>query len=159
MINIADGIPFQGMELRIKRPEKFPGNPTPAVCWREFMEMRTELERSTPKGSSVVVVANAIRQHEVDSNESFRAVCDDLREEFSKYGQVISLVVPRPGSTYDYSGGTADRKGVGKAFVKYSDHKIAKEAVVELSKRTFSGIDLNVDLFDEIKFDARDFSG
>ncbi len=146
------------MELRIKRPEKFPGNPTPAVCWREFMEMRTELEKEAPVGSSVIVVANAIRQHEVDNNESYRAVLEDLKDEFAKYGEVVSLVVPRPGSTYDYSGGSVAKRGVGKAFAKYASHKAAKDAVAELSKRTFSGIDLGVDFYDELKFENRDFS-
>lgn len=146
------------MELRIKRPEKFPGNPTPAVCWREFMEMRAEVEKEAPTGSSVLVINNAIRQHEVDHNDSYRAVCEDLKDELSKLGEVVSLVVPRPGSSYDYSGGSVARKGVGKAFVKYPSHKVAKDAVAELSKRTFAGLDLGIDFYDELKFENRDFS-
>jgi hypothetical protein len=148
------------MELRIRRPEKYSGNPTPAVGWREFMELRSQVEQRQPKGSCVIMVGNAIRPHEVDTNESYRAVCDDLKEEIAKYADVKQLVVPRPGSTFDYSkGGGADRKGVGKAFAKFADAKTAKEAMQELAKRTFNGNDLSLDLYDEQKFDARDFSG
>lgn len=73
---VTDGIPFQGMELRMKRPDKFQGNPTPSVTWREFMELRSNVEKGL---SSVVMVAGAIRESELDDDESFRAVTDDMK--------------------------------------------------------------------------------
>jgi len=161
-----DGIPFMGMELRLKRPEKFQGNPTPAVTWREFMEMRSELEASQPAGSSVVSLGGAIRPGELESkNEDvYKALCADLRSECSKYGSVVDVVVPREsaaGATFDYSGGAvaAEKKGVGKAFIKYKSHEEATAALKELGQRLFEGHELDLDLFDEQRFNARDFYG
>jgi len=153
-----------GMELRMKRPEKFPGNPTPAVTWREFMELRTEVEATKPKGSRVVVVGRTIRDGELEGADSFNAVLDDLREEMAKHGEVTALVVPKPdagGGAFDYSGGavSVDKQGVGKCFVKFSSADVAKEAMISLAGRTFAGQELEVDAYDEARFDARDFYG
>ena len=52
-----NGIPFNSMELRIKRPEKFPGPPTASVDWREFMELRAEVEANKPKVNGANVAA------------------------------------------------------------------------------------------------------
>lgn len=153
-----DGIPFQGMELRLKRPDKFQGNPSPSVTWKEFMEMRGEIEKGL---SRVLVVDGAIRANELDDDESFRAVTDDLMEELTKYGAIDSLVIPRSQPSFNYSGGVveSDTMGVGKCFVKYKDSAVAANAITELSKRTFAGCDLSVNTFEEARFDSRDFSG
>jgi hypothetical protein len=145
----SDGIPFQGMELRLKRPDKFQGNPTPSVTWREFMELRAKMEKDQ---SRVVVVGGAIRENELEDGESYRAVVDDLKEEISKYGEIVSIVVPKPQVSFNYSSGAvqSDPMGVGKCFVKFIDSSAAENAVAELSKRTFSGGDLSVGIFDEV---------
>lgn len=161
-----DGIPFQGMELRVKRPEKYVGNPTPSVTWREFLELRGEVESSEPQGSCVVMVGNAIRTNEADaSEESYRAVCDHLREEIGKHGVIVDMVVPRlkdsAAFAFDYSEGSLPKEahGVGKCFVRFKSHGAAEEAIQELAKKNFDGQDLTAELFEEEPFLARNFSG
>jgi splicing factor U2AF subunit len=95
---------------------------------------------------------------------SRQALCADLRAECGKYGTVTDLVVPRQGSSgasFDYSGGAvaAEKKGVGKCFVKYKSHAEAASALKELGQRLFEGRELDLDLFDEQRFNARDFYG
>lgn len=41
--------------------------------------------------------------------------------------------------------------GVGKCFVKYSDHTVASKAMAELSKRTFAGSDLSIATLEEVR--------
>jgi hypothetical protein len=132
------------------------------------MAMRGEFEA---KGSSVLVVGNAVREGEVEaSDDSWRAVCDDMREELSKGHShaIVDLVVPRPkdnttaaAAGFDYSGGqvAAETNGVGGCFVRFSSAAAAEDAMKEIAKKVFDGKQLEVGIFDEARFLSRDFKG
>lgn len=133
-----DGIPYNDLELRIKRPEKFPGNPTPSVTWREFLEHRNE----TFAGRSTTISLwgrNLIRPGELEaSDDSFRALIEDVRAECSKYGTIIECSVC----------GTSDTHA--KAHVKFEAAGEAQMAVRELSKLSFSGDALTAEMLSDI---------
>jgi splicing factor U2AF subunit len=59
-------------------------------------------------------------------------ICDDVREECSKYGKVLDLRIPRP------SGGSRQSPGVGKIFVKFDTVESATNALKALAGRKFS---------------------
>ena len=59
-------------------------------------------------------------------------ICDDVKEECSKYGNVLSLQIPRP------SGGSKQAAGVGKIFVKFETKESASMALRLLAGRKFA---------------------
>ena len=126
-----DGIPYNDLELRIKRPEKYPGNPTPSVSWREFLEHRNE----TLAGHSTTISLSGrtlVRPGELEaSEESFSAFIEDVRAECSKHGTVIECSVY--GSPV-------------KALVKFETADEAQTAVTELSKLAFAGENIAVEI-------------
>ena len=59
-------------------------------------------------------------------------ICEDVREECNKYGQVLDMKVPRP------SGGSRQSNGVGKIYIKYDTPDSARKALQALAGRKFA---------------------
>jgi splicing factor U2AF subunit len=73
-------------------------------------------------------------------------ICEDVREECSKYGQVLELKVPRP------SGGSRQSPGVGKIFVKFDTVESATKALKALAGRKFSDRTVVTTYYGEVSF-------
>ena len=71
-------------------------------------------------------------------------ICDDVREECSKYGQILDLKVPRP------SGGSRQSPGVGKIFVKFDTVESTTAALKALAGRKFSDRTVVTTYFSEV---------
>lgn len=67
-----------------------------------------------------------------------------MREECSKYGQVVELKIPRP------SGGSRQSPGVGKIFVKFDSIESATKALKALAGRKFSDRTVVTTYFGEV---------
>lgn len=74
-------------------------------------------------------------------------ICEDVREECEKYGQVLELKIPRPG-------GGRQGAGVGKIFVKYDTPESARKALSALAGRKFADRTVVVTFFGEEYFDV-----
>ncbi len=59
-------------------------------------------------------------------------ICEDVKEECEKYGEVLEMKIPRP------SGGSRQSNGVGKIFVKYDTADSARKAIQALAGRKFA---------------------
>lgn len=59
-------------------------------------------------------------------------ICEDVRDECSKFGTIVDLKVPRP------SGGSKQSAGVGKIFVKFDSSESATKALKALAGRKFA---------------------
>ncbi|GAB1215659.1 hypothetical protein ATERTT37_004851 [Aspergillus terreus] len=82
--------------------------------------------------SRVLQLLNMVTAEELIDNDDYEEICEDVREECSKYGQVLELKVPRP------SGGSRQSPGVGKIFVKFDTVESATKALKALAGRKFS---------------------
>lgn len=71
-------------------------------------------------------------------------ICDDVREECSKYGQILDVKVPRP------SGGSRQSSGVGKIFVKFDTVESTTNALKALAGRKFSDRTVVTTYFSEV---------
>ena len=59
-------------------------------------------------------------------------ICEDVRDECSKFGMILDIKVPR------LVGGSRQSAGVGKIFVKYDSTESATKALKALAGRKFA---------------------
>lgn len=71
-------------------------------------------------------------------------ICEDIKDECEKYGQVLEMKVPRP------SGGSRQSTGVGKIFVKYDNADSARTALQALAGRKFADRTVVTTYFSEV---------
>jgi splicing factor U2AF subunit len=71
-------------------------------------------------------------------------ICDDVREECSKYGEVVELKIPRPG------GGSRQLPGVGKIYVRFDNSESATKALRALAGRKFQDRTVVTSYFSEV---------
>ena len=71
-------------------------------------------------------------------------ICDDVRDECSKYGTVFELKIPRP------SGGSRQSAGVGKIYVKFDNADSASQALKALAGRKFQDRTVVTSYFSEV---------
>ena len=132
-----DGIPYANLELRIKRPEKFPGNPTPSVTWREFLELRNQAlgEKKSILGISIDQLA---RPGELKFKAGYEALVEDIRLQCCKFGKVLKVMMP---IRLDFP--TASSANI-KIVVPSVEE--ANSIQIGLSKSTFAGVELLVSI-------------
>ncbi|KAJ9669125.1 hypothetical protein H2201_000951 [Coniosporium apollinis] len=95
----------------------------------------------------VLQLLNMVTAEELMDNDEYEEICEDVREECEKYGQVLELKIPRPG-------GGRQGAGVGKIFVKYDMPESARKALSALAGRKFADRTVVVTFFGEEYFDV-----
>ncbi|KAL8995357.1 MAG: hypothetical protein Q9169_004899 [Polycauliona sp. 2 TL-2023] len=80
----------------------------------------------------VLQLLNMVTAEELIDNEDYNEICEDVKEECDKYGEVLEMKIPRP------SGGSRQSNGVGKIFVKYDTAESARKALQSLAGRKFA---------------------
>ncbi|CAI7602237.1 unnamed protein product [Penicillium manginii] len=96
----------------------------------------------------VLQLLNMVTVDELLDNDDYEEILEDVGEECSKYGKVLSLKVPRP------SGGSRQTAGVGKIYVKFDTEQSATSALKALAGRKFSDRTVVVSYFGEENFDV-----
>ncbi len=71
-------------------------------------------------------------------------ICEDVRDECSKFGMILDLKVPRP------VGGSRQSAGVGKIFVKFDSTETATKALQALAGRKFADRTVVTTYFPEV---------
>lgn len=79
-------------------------------------------------------------------------ICDDVRDECSKYGQIVDVKIPRP------SGGSRQSAGVGKIFVKFDTVESTTNALKSLAGRKFSDRTVVTTYFSEVSIHSSSFN-
>ncbi|KAL5981641.1 hypothetical protein ACLOJK_015704 [Asimina triloba] len=91
---------------------------------------------SLPLPSKVVCLSMAVTADEVNDDEEYQGIMEDMRVEGGKYGTLANVVIPRPNPNCSPS------PGVGKVFLEYADREAAARARKALNGRklaTFGG--------------------
>lgn len=79
-----------------------------------------------------------IMSEELRDDSEYADICEDVKEECSKYGSVKSLVIPRMQDGYPSS-------SEGAVYVEFYERAMAKQAGQALSGRKFANRIVNVD--------------
>ncbi|KAI3395905.1 hypothetical protein diail_690 [Diaporthe ilicicola] len=96
----------------------------------------------------ILQLLNMVTPEELMDNEDYEEICDDVREECSKYGQIVEIKVPRP------VGGSRQSAGVGKIYVKYDTPESATKALKALAGRKFADRTVVTTYFPEENFEV-----
>ncbi|KAG5461079.1 MAG: hypothetical protein BJ554DRAFT_6786 [Olpidium bornovanus] len=74
-----------------------------------------------------------VTKEELANDEEYADILDDIRDEASKFGNVLEIKIPRP-----LPPGEGEVPGVGKIFVRYTTAEEATAALRALSGRKFA---------------------
>lgn len=96
----------------------------------------------------VLQLLNMVTVDELLDNDDYEEIMEDVMEECTKYGKVLSLKIPRP------TGGNRQAPGVGKIYVKFDTPDAASSALKALAGRKFSDRTVVVSYFVEENFDV-----
>ncbi|KAL6924739.1 hypothetical protein FSST1_002013 [Fusarium sambucinum] len=100
------------------------------------------------ESSRVLQLLNMVTAEELLDNDDYEEICEDVREECSKYGKILDVKVPRP------TGGSRQSAGVGKIFVKYEHTEDTTKALQALAGRKFADRTVVTTYFPEENFDV-----
>ncbi|KAL8688676.1 MAG: hypothetical protein Q9218_005477, partial [Villophora microphyllina] len=96
----------------------------------------------------VLQLLNMVTAEELIDNEDYNEICEDVKEECEKYGEILEMKIPRP------SGGSRQSNGVGKIFVKYDNADSARKALQALAGRKFADRTVVTTYFSEENFEV-----
>uniref|UniRef100_A0AAV1VLN5 Splicing factor U2AF subunit n=1 Tax=Peronospora matthiolae TaxID=2874970 RepID=A0AAV1VLN5_9STRA len=107
---------------------------------------------SVPLGipSRVIVLLNMVTPEELEDEEEYTDILDDIKGECEQFGAVPSLLLPRPRDGIP--------SAVGKVFVEFGDVQAAQNAATELHGRGFSNRTVAVEFMDEGKYARRELA-
>ncbi|KUI60888.1 hypothetical protein VP1G_08079 [Cytospora mali] len=96
----------------------------------------------------VLQLLNMVTPEELMDNDDYEEICEDVRDECQKYGQISELKVPRP------VGGSRQSAGVGKIYVKFDSPESASKAFKALAGRKFADRTVVATYFPEENFEV-----
>ncbi len=85
-------------------------------------------------------------------DQYYKELMEDVKEEISKFGNVIEIDIPRPDPRTGISG-----PSVGKIFVKFQLLIPAKQARHRLAGRTYDRRTVITSFYPEDKFDGKEY--
>ncbi|XP_019440703.1 PREDICTED: splicing factor U2af large subunit A-like isoform X1 [Lupinus angustifolius] len=103
--------------------------------------------------TKVVCLTHAVAADELKDDEDYEEILDDMRQECSKFGTLVNVVIPRPRPDGEVA------PGVGKVFLEYVDVDGATKARVGLNGRKFGGNQVIAVFYPENKFSQGDYEG
>ncbi|EEH16197.1 hypothetical protein PABG_06284 [Paracoccidioides brasiliensis Pb03] len=112
------------------------------------MSMYAKTTSQDIEAGRVLQLLNMVTTDELLDNDDYEEICDDVRDECSKYGQVVELKVPRP------TGNNKQSAGVGKIYVKFDNSESASKALKALAGRKFQDRTVVTTYFSEENFEV-----
>lgn len=107
----------------------------------------------------VLQLLNLVRPEELVSDEDHEDILQDVRQECEKYGNVLSITIPRPALNEEGKlDTTRSVDGLGRVFVEFAEVEDATRAQNNLAGRKFGGHVVLTCYFDEEEYDRKDFS-
>ena len=94
-----------------------------------FLPPTPELDNRARFSSRILVLKNMVKITDLENDDEYQEIHEDVLEECKKYGRVISIIIPRPGE---------HTSGIGKIFVEYTSVEDSAKAKIGLSGMKFS---------------------
>ncbi|XP_043708875.1 splicing factor U2af large subunit B-like isoform X4 [Telopea speciosissima] len=105
------------------------------------------------KATKFVCLTQAVIADELKDDKEFESILEDMKTEGGKYGELVNVVIPRPGPNSELS------TGVGKVFLEYADLGGAIKARTFLNGRKFDGRVVMADFYLENSFVKGEYGG
>ncbi|KAK4858215.1 hypothetical protein QYF36_012868 [Acer negundo] len=102
--------------------------------------------------AKVLCLTEAITADVLADDQEYEEILEDMRDECSKFGTLVNVVIPRP----DADG--SEMPGVGKVFLEYYDVSGSATARNALNGRKFGGNTVKAVYYPEDKYYDRDYS-
>ncbi|XP_008786117.1 splicing factor U2af large subunit B-like isoform X2 [Phoenix dactylifera] len=99
-----------------------------------------------PLPTKVVCLTQAVSPDELENDEEYVDIVEDMRSEGEKYGKLVNVIIPRPGP------GGEPSPGVGKVFLEYADTEGSSKARQGMHGRKFGGKEVVAIYYPEGKF-------
>lgn len=100
--------------------------------------------------TEVLCLLNMVTEEELEDEEEYDEILEDVKEECNKYGQVKSIEIPRPITGVDVP-------GVGKIFVEFTSKSECQKAQRALTGRKFANRVVVTSYYDPDKYHRRQF--
>jgi splicing factor U2AF subunit len=102
--------------------------------------------------STVLQLMNMVTIDELEDDEEYQDIVEDVKSECSRYGNIIDLYIPRPSSDQSVT-----VKGLGRIFIEYETTDQAATAAKALTGRKFSDRIVMTAYYPEDLFHSRKF--
>ncbi|KTW27876.1 uncharacterized protein T551_02843 [Pneumocystis jirovecii RU7] len=89
-------------------------------------------EEGQLRPTRVLQMFNMVTPEELQDDDEYEEISEDIRDECSKYGKVLDLKIPRG------IGGSRSNFGVGKVYVRFETEMSCLKAMKDLAGRKFS---------------------
>eukprot|EP00794_Sanderia_malayensis_P008913 gene8913-9865_t len=100
--------------------------------------------------TTVLCLMNMVTPEELQDDEEYDEIYDDIREECSKFGRIVSMEIPRPIADYQVP-------GLGKIYIEYSAPSESRAASDALTGRKFASRVVVTSYYDVDRYYRRDF--
>ncbi|KAL3103378.1 hypothetical protein niasHS_002564 [Heterodera schachtii] len=107
-----------------------------------------DLSRGAGPPTEVLCLMNMVTEEELQQDEVYEDITEDIRVECNKFGNVVSMEIPRPGY---------DERGVGKVFVEFQSKEECQKAQAALTGRKFDSRVVVTSYFDPDLYHRRQF--
>lgn len=94
-----------------------------------FLPPIPDFDNRAKFSSRILVLKNMVRITDLENDEDYDDIHEDVLEECKKHGRVVSIVIPRPGT---------HTSGIGKIFVEFSSVEEANRAKTLLEGMKFN---------------------
>ncbi|KAB1221928.1 Splicing factor U2af large subunit A [Morella rubra] len=101
--------------------------------------------------TKVLCLTEAVTVDDLCDDHEFEEIAEDMRDECSKFGTLVDIIIPRPNQNGEQI------PGVGKVFLEYSDTAGCANARNALNGRKFGGNVVNAFYYPEDKYHSRDY--
>jgi len=149
-----DNIQLMGRPLRIGRPSDYvPTNaaaaPPPMVVGGAPAAVVAPAPGAPPSGeppsTTVVRLANSVTAAEIEDDEEYADILEDMKEECSKFGTVEGIEMPKEGT------------GKTMVYIKFDSTSSSATALKNLHGRSFENRKVEASYYDVEKYDAGTF--
>lgn len=101
----------------------------------------------------VLCLTQMVDESELKEDEDYKDILEDINMECGKFGNLVSVVIPRPNPNGNPT------PGVGKVFLEYADVDSATNARQRLNGRKFGGNEVVAVFYPENKFSQGEYDG
>ncbi|KAK7258269.1 hypothetical protein RIF29_32857 [Crotalaria pallida] len=154
-----NGIKMGDKTLTVRRANQGANQPKPEQesvlmhAQQQIALQKLMLQPAIVAATKVVCLTQAVSPDELKEDEDYEEIIDDMRQECSKFGNLVNVVIPRPQPNGELSA------GVGKVFLEYADTDGATKAFTGLNGRKFGGNQVIAVFYPENKFAQGDYEG
>ncbi|KAK9108809.1 hypothetical protein Sjap_016869 [Stephania japonica] len=149
-----NGITMGDKVITVRR--KIQGQPKPE---QETVSVQAHHQRllshrgARAQTTKILCLKQAVSADELRVDDEYEDIVEDMREEGSKFGKLVNVVIPRPSPIGEPS------PGVGKVFLEYADAGGAENALAKMNGRLFGGLQIAAVLYPENMFSQGVYTG